>query len=270
MPTSKDSIKKYLQPWTCLTDKQLKFMGPSNWTFKLFSNWDDWPSIDDYQLVWQRHYQKAQLCFTEQKLLGQRSLRKLKAQLRLQGKTPLDNYVESIALNHHVPTRQKNWHDFFNFNIWLSFPSSKWALHNNFYTSRQTGLNKQSSKVRSQIEDLLTSFDEGGAVLACLDKDLAEVKTLLKGRCIPSKEVLVNKPNIEFTVFGHGVIESILAGQPLLNLMTIPIKVSQNYFTSDPSKRTKILDSKLARIIEKNELTIAGSFPLTGNSRRDS
>ncbi|MFK7827635.1 MAG: DUF3025 domain-containing protein [Oligoflexales bacterium] len=265
MPTPKDAIKKYTEPWSLLTAEQLAFMGASAWSFQKFRHWHHWPSVNDYQKVWQKSKRpdfNQNISFSEQLAIGQRSRRKLREKLRKQNKTLVDTYVESIILEQRVPTRPQNWHDFFNFNIWLSFAESKWSLHHRFYTSRGTNRTLRASHYRTSEEDLLTSLDEGGALLACLPEELESVSASLKSRNIEKKSALILKPNIEFVVFGHGVIESVLAGECQLNLLTIPIPVPFSFFQSDEMKKTEFLDCRLAKQIKDFKLDLAGSFPL--------
>ena len=265
MPTPKDAIKKYLEPWASLTPSQLAFMGASAWSFEKFNHWQEWPNVNDYQIVWQECKRKdftQEISFQEQVAPGQRTKRKLRAQLRKENKTLVDAYVESIILELCVPTRPQNWHDFFNFNIWLSFTESKWSLHQRFYSSRRANRSYKEISPRTPEEDLLTSFDEGGALLACPPEEFEAVSESLKDRKIENKSAVLHQANSEFVVFGHGIIESVLAGARRLNLMTIPLPVPSSYFTCTRMEKTRMLDRELAKRIRNGSLNVAGSFPL--------
>ena len=66
-----------------------------------------------------------------------------------------------------VATRPDNWHDFFNALAWLAFPQTK-ARINALHAAeipREKGM-------RGRLRDLLTIFDEGGALVHCADPEL--------------------------------------------------------------------------------------------------
>ncbi len=63
-----------------------------------------------------------------------------------------------------VPTRPGNRHDFFNALAWLAFPKTKARLN----ALHAAEIPREGGR-RGRLRDLLTLFDEGGAVVACAE-----------------------------------------------------------------------------------------------------
>jgi DUF3025 family protein len=108
-----------------------------------------------------------------------------------------------------VSTRPGNLHDLFNAAAWLAFPRSK-ARINAMHAARLPLENGR----RGRLRDLLTLFDEGGAIVACDDAQLigllrgAQWRTLFweqRSRVLAAMRVLV---------LGHAVLEQALKPWP--------------------------------------------------------
>ena len=69
-----------------------------------------------------------------------------------------------------VPTRPGNPHDLFNALAWLAFPRTKAQLN----ALHAAAIPREQGR-RGRLRDLLTLFDEGGAVVACDDADLVDM-----------------------------------------------------------------------------------------------
>ncbi|MCO5761541.1 MAG: DUF3025 domain-containing protein, partial [Chromatiaceae bacterium] len=79
-------------------------------------------------------------------------------------------YEGGIYTSGQVPTRQDNWHDFFNALIWLAWPQTKAALN----ACQHGGLAQLENGHRGPVSDAATLFDESGLVLVAPDSRLAE------------------------------------------------------------------------------------------------
>jgi len=69
-----------------------------------------------------------------------------------------------------VPTRAENWHDLFNALAWLAFPRTKAALN----ALHAAEIPREGGR-RGRLRDMLTIFDEGGAIAVCGDPALEEL-----------------------------------------------------------------------------------------------
>jgi hypothetical protein len=115
-----------------------------------------------------------------------------------------------------VETRPDNLHDFFNALAWLAFPRAK-ARINALHAAE---IPREGGR-RGRLRDLLTIFDEGGAIVLCDDAPLLQLlkdfewKTLFWDR-----RERVNR-GIRIVVFGHAVLEQALKPWPGINCKAI-------------------------------------------------
>jgi len=68
------------------------------------------------------------------------------------------DYELRIFKQGEISTRSRNWHDFFNALVWMTYPATKAALNARQIAARVPGV------VRTREQDRLTMFDEGGVV----------------------------------------------------------------------------------------------------------
>jgi hypothetical protein len=105
-----------------------------------------------------------------------------------------------------VQTRPDSMHDLFNALAWLAFPKTK-ARINAMHAAEIPG---EGGK-RGRLRDLLTIFDEGGAIVACSDA-VADLVRQARWR-----ELFVERHReFRIAVVGHAVLEQAL--QPRLGL----------------------------------------------------
>jgi hypothetical protein len=80
---------------------------------------------------------------------------------RRQGRPVVERgYDERICEDGVVPTRARNWHDFFNALVWATFPRAKRALHRRQHRAAGEGRGR-----RTREQDCLAMLDEGGVVV---------------------------------------------------------------------------------------------------------
>lgn len=108
-----------------------------------------------------------------------------------------------------VETRPGNFHDLFNALAWLAFPRTK-ARINALHAAE---IPRERGR-RGRRRDLLTLFDEGGAVVQCADAELIAL-----ARAFRWKELFWEKrarllDSMRFVVLGHAVLEKALAPWP--------------------------------------------------------
>ena len=103
-----------------------------------------------------------------------------------------------------VHTRADNTHDLFNALVWLAFPKTKARI--NAMHARE--IPKEGGK-RGRLRDMLTIFDEGGAIAVCGE----EVAALVRGA--RWKELFLERHrDLRLVVLGHAVLEQALAPYP--------------------------------------------------------
>ena len=94
--------------------------------------------------------------------------------LRFVPPSPADPYYElHVHESGCVATRHGNWHDLFNALAWLAFPRTKAAIN-----ALHAAQIPREGKRRGRLRDMLTLFDEGGAIVLCAD---AELESMIRG-----------------------------------------------------------------------------------------
>lgn len=128
-----------------------------------------------------------------------------------------DPYYEvHLSATGEVHTRAQNWHDLFNALAWLAFPKAK--AHINAMHAAQI---PKESGMRGKLRDMLTLFDEGGAIIACANPELEALvrqhrwKELFWAR---RTDVLAG---FRIHVLGHALLEMALRPRPGLTCKVI-------------------------------------------------
>lgn len=118
-------------------------------------------------------------------------------------------YEIQVYESGRIPTRPDNLHDWFNALAWLAFPRTKARIN----AMHAQAMPHERGR-RGRLRDLLTLFDEGGAIVVCSDAALEGMlrghqwKTLFwdhRAGVLASMRVLV---------LGHAVLEMALAPWP--------------------------------------------------------
>lgn len=130
--------------------------------------------------------------------------------VRFVAPTAADPYYEiHVYESGCVSTRQQNWHDLFNALAWLAFPRAKAAI-NALHASE---IPRESGR-RGRLRDLLTIFDEGGAIVMCADAELEAVIRDFRWKELfwDCRERALR--GLRFVVPGHAVLEMARAPWP--------------------------------------------------------
>ena len=125
-------------------------------------------------------------------------------------------YEVQVFETGRVATRPDNLHDRFNALAWLAFPRTKAAL--NELHARQIPL--EGGK-RGRSRDLLTIFDEGGAIVRCGDPELERLARAARWRELFWEHRARVLEHMDILVVGHAVLEQALAPYPGLTCKVI-------------------------------------------------
>ena len=108
-----------------------------------------------------------------------------------------------------VETRPQNRHDLFNALVWLAFPRTK-ATINALHAAE---IPREGAR-RGRKRDLLTIFDEGGALVACSDAALLRLVTEHRWKALfwGHREAVQHRMRI--IVLGHAILEQALDPWP--------------------------------------------------------
>lgn len=124
---------------------------------------------------------------------------------------PEDPYYEiGVFESGRVATRPESLHDWFNALAWLAFPRTK-ARINALHAHE---LPRETKGRRGPLRDLLTIFDEGGAIVVCSDESLLSLLAIASWRTL----FLENRERVlaamQIVVFGHAVQEQAVKPRP--------------------------------------------------------
>ena len=108
-----------------------------------------------------------------------------------------------------IETRPESLHDWFNALCWLAFPRTK-ARINAMHAAEIPNEMGQ----RGRLRDLLTIFDEGGALVVCADEQLNGLLREFRWKELFWTHRERVKQSMRFVVLGHAVLEQALQPRP--------------------------------------------------------
>jgi hypothetical protein len=153
-----------------------------------------------------------------------------------------DAYESRIFLKQEVQTRDNSWHDFFNALVWQCFLKSKRMINQLHYHLQK---NRYLSKHRSAAENMLTLFDENGAiVIASNELFLTLIREHRWHELFWQRREELQK-HVKVIIFGHGLYEKAL--RPYLGL------TAQCLMFVAEDNSLSYVDTLIADYLEKNK-----------------
>lgn len=151
------------------------------------------------------------------------------------------NYELQVHASGEVATRPRNWHDLFNALAWLAFPLSKATL-NAIHASEIA----RETRGREPARDLLTIFDEGGALVACTDPYLFELIRSFRWQTLFWNERARVRAGMRILVFGHAVLEKALEPWPGITCKALLLAVEPALIGAPIEQLRAVLDAAAA------------------------
>lgn len=108
-----------------------------------------------------------------------------------------------------IETRPESLHDWFNALCWLAFPRTKARIN----AMHAAEMPREGGR-RGRLRDLLTIFDEGGAIVVCADEELNRLVRELRWKELFWSERERVRRSMRFLVLGHAVLEQALKPWP--------------------------------------------------------
>ncbi len=170
---------------------------------------------------------------------------------QIEGEEELDYYEIRIANKKQIPTRENNWHDFFNALIWHQFPKSKMLisqLHAN--DIEQHGLSPRTPR-----RDRLTHFDECGVLLLVKKSDLGKCTPFLHGLSTHDwDQVYLEHRNLWHNLitpclFGHASAEMMLSPFVGLTAKWLLVPVDDDFNRGSFTEKRAHIDEQLLNVI---------------------
>ena len=123
------------------------------------------------------------------------------------------HYEVSVHETGRVATRPESLHDWFNALAWLAFPRTK-ARINAMHAAEIPREQEKCGGRRGRLRDLLTIFDEGGALVACDDAGLIALLRGFRWKELFWEQRSRVRASMRCLVLGHAVLEQALAPRP--------------------------------------------------------
>lgn len=158
-----------------------------------------------------------------------------------------EHYAPRIYYRGEIQTRTENWHDFFQYLTWFIFPKTK-AVINAIHIPRAKARLEAGGEIgrRSPVENMLSLFDEGGAVIVSSDESLLQLVREFKWKELFWRRRGDLKDKFECITFGHAMYEKALAPYIGMTANTILIPVEKEYFLKPQDQRVAEIDTRLA------------------------
>ena len=166
---------------------------------------------------------------------------------------PGPSYEVRIYRDGEVPTRPDNFHDFFNALAWLVFPKTKALLNRMHYeymmarrSEARQGTARTDAGSRGTARDVLTLFDESGAIVACSEPELEgllrrfEWKTLFWTRRAEVGRAM------RYFLLGHAILEKALRPYKGVTAKALVLPVSRDFLDMPIESQIAAADGRAA------------------------
>lgn len=159
----------------------------------------------------------------------------------------LGGYEQHVARVRAVPTRPRNWHDFFNMSVWAHFPELRWAL-NALHVDEALGP-KDPRNGRAPAQNVAAQFDESGMLVASSSPGVLEDLRALRFKRVfwERREELAE--TTRFWVIGHGTLESLLTPHLGLASKAALLELPEPPWRCDPDSLRHELDARVAALV---------------------
>ncbi len=211
--------------------------------------WTNWPNCVVLNRLWREQLAKrnADHAYNSSgKILTFRSQSELSNQALY--------YEQHIYETGEIPTRDQNWHDYFNAMIWIQFPKIKAAINNQHIAE----IAKQGEvKKRTRKRDALTLFDESGLIIVSADQAMINAHQVHDWQTLFLTARDQWHKKICIFIFGHGLYEKSLSPYIGMTGNALHIKMKAEFFQLTRDKQAELLDKKIANeITQAEQLTI--------------
>lgn len=154
-------------------------------------------------------------------------------------------YELRVHRSGEVATRARDWHDLFNALAWIAFPRTKSTLN-----ARHAAQIPREGGRRGPLRDLLTIFDEGGAIVACADPALAELVRAFRWRELFWERRARVLQALRIVVIGHAVLDQARRPWPGITCKALFVPADETLLALAPAELLAHLDQRTAQWLE--------------------
>jgi len=178
-------------------------------------------------------------------------------------------YAPRIYLRGEIQTRTENWHDFFQIISWLLFPVSKAAINaRHYHAAKHRNATVNTPGRRSPIENLLSLFDECGAIIISSAPDLLRNIEDFQWKDLFWHQRSRLQKELSCIVFGHAFNEKLIKPYIGMTANSLLLAVNERWMQLPQGELLRRIDEKLAgyfmdasRFTTPHDLT---PFPVLG------
>ncbi len=198
-----------------------------------------WPSLDDYQRIADRY--RAPIQSQNNKTI----------RFVPQGTSPNkfeQHYEPRIYLKGEVQTRLENWHDFFQVLVWSVFPKTKVALNaRHYHAALERHNTPDAEQNRSPIENLITLFDECGAIIVSSNPQLLALIREHAWQQLFWQQRDQVTTQLKCIIFGHALYEKALSPYIGMTAHCLMLTVEETTLALPCEKLTAYCDEHIAQ-----------------------
>lgn len=160
-----------------------------------------------------------------------------------------EHYAPRVYMTGELQTRRENWHDFFQFLSWLMFPKTK-AVINALHVPHAEARIAAASDLgrRSPLENMLSLFDEGGAVVIASDPALLQLIRDFQWQTLFWERRADLAQSLRCISFGHAVYEKALHPYVGMTANAILLEVEPGLLRQSIEALLPALDERLAAL----------------------
>ena len=215
------------------------------WAKKFSSYANGWPALEDYQNI---------LAELPEPIFTQSG--KILKVVQQDGKPGhfQEHYAPRIYLSGEIQTRTENWHDFFQYLTWFMFPKTKAIINAIHIPAAQARIeNNAELGRRSPIENMLSLFDEGGAVILCSDDSMLQLIRDFKWKELfwSRRDELESK--LKLVTFGHALYEKGLSPYVGMTANCILLFVNESILQQTNQEQLDYIDTELSTLFSTGE-----------------
>lgn len=180
-----------------------------------------------------------------------------------------EHYAPRVYLTGEVQTRTENWHDYFQFLTWFMFPKTKAVINSIHVPAAQARIdNNVELGRRSPIENMLSLFDEGGAVILSSDESLLQLIRDFKWKELFWQHRDELQEKLRLVTFGHALYEKGLSPYIGMTANCILLHVDESLLQQSKQHHLDHIDTELAQLFTRGETykkpKDLSPFPLLG------
>lgn len=245
-------------PWTMDLPNRSPLFHPLAPCLSRFANFTSWPQLADYQRMLDEQPEPIRT------LAGQ------PLKIVAQDGRPDHfeaHYAPRIYQTGEIQTRCENWHDFFQFLSWFIFPKTKAVINALHLPLARARFDRGEHGRRSPLENTLSLFDEGGAVIIASDDSLLQAIRDFRWQELFWRRRDELDGKLRCIVFGHALYEKALAPYVGMTANTVLLSASPEIIASTMSAQLRWADERLASIFAAGKLQQPrdlAPFPILG------